>query len=73
MNASVLIDGLDLKTFMERNPHNTDCTDRFEKLVKIAYHMDKSGKSLEEFVGTCLYKYGGTVAGALVDFIYNNI
>jgi hypothetical protein len=59
--------------FMRQHPHNTDTTDKFLDLVSICYTLDKSGKSLEEFVQDCLDFYGGTVAGAMVSYLHNHI
>ena len=59
----------DLATFIKKYPHNTDCGDRFVLLVQMAYHRDKSGESLEEFIQTCLDRFGGTIAGALVEYL----
>ena len=61
----------DLATFISEFPHNTDCGDKFITLVTLAYHQDKTGLSLEEFVEQCLYRYGGTVAGAMIDYLNN--
>ena len=63
----------DLATFMREHPHNTDCSDKFALLLLIAYRMDKEGLSLEEFVESCLGSYGGTVAEAMIEYIYNHI
>ena len=63
----------DLATYMQDHPHNTDCGDRFMELVGLAYSKDKTGASLEEFVQGCLDSYGGTVAGAMIDYLRNNI
>ena len=61
----------DFTEYMEKYPHNTDTSDRFMQLVEMAYHKDKTGASLEEFVQKCLDAYGGTVAGAMIAFLYN--
>ena len=61
----------DLATFMEAHPHNTDCGDKFKTLVFLAYSKDTKGYSLEEFIDKCLYRYGGTIAGAMIDYLNN--
>lgn len=61
----------DFAEFLEKYPHNSDTTDRFMMLVSICYRMDKKGLSLEEFVQECLDNYGGTVAGAMVEYLNN--
>jgi hypothetical protein len=63
----------DFAEFMRQHPHNTDTSDNFMLLVNICYSMDKSGKSLEEFVKDCLYHYGGTVAAAMIDYLHNHL
>ena len=62
----------DLATFMEAHPHNTDCGDRFMKLVILAHQADTRGLSLENFIQKCLDVYGGTVTGAMIDYLWNN-
>jgi len=62
----------DLASFMEKHPHNTYCSDKFYSLVYLAYQNDKTGKTLEEFVEYCLSLYGGTIAGAMIDYLINN-
>jgi hypothetical protein len=61
----------DLMTFLEKYPHNTDTADRFMSLVKYCYDQDSRGFSLDEFVQFCLDSYGGTIAGAMVDYLRN--
>ena len=64
---------MDVAQLMIDCPHNSDTTDRFNTLLELCYHMDKRGLSLDEFVDRCLNSYGGTVAGALVDYLYNKL
>ena len=67
------MEGLTLHEFVEKYPHNTNCTDRFDLLVSFAYDKSKTNKTVEQFVQGCLDSYGGTVAGALIDFLYNQM
>ena len=67
------LEGMDLATFITRHPHNSDTSDRFMSLIELCYHMDTRGLSLNEFVQDCLYSYGGTIAGAMVDYLRNHI
>jgi len=62
----------DFAIFMQEHPHNTDCGDKFMDLVWYCYNKDKSAESLEEFINHCLDTYGGTVAGAMIDYIINH-
>jgi len=62
-----------LHEYMKQFPHNTDCGDRFSTLLQCAMALDKKGFSSEELVDWCLFNYGGTVAGALIDFIHNQL
>lgn len=62
----------DLATYISMYPHNTDCTDKFNLLISLAYRKDKTGKTLEEFIDMCLYMYGGTIAGAMIDYLSNH-
>ena len=64
---------INLLEYLNLYPHNTDTNDRFYKLFEIAYTLDTKGDSPEEFAQNCLDNYGGTLAGALVDYIYNNL
>lgn len=67
------LEGLDLATFISRHPHNSDTSDRFVSLIELCYRMDTRGLSLDEFVQDCLYHYGGTIAGAMIDYLINHI
>ena len=65
-----------LEKHMKKYPHNTDTGDKFPELVAWTYeHYLKHNKfmGLEEFIQRCLDMYGGTIAGALVDYISNNV
>ena len=59
----------DFSEHIKKYPHNTNCTDRFMKLVELAYQKDTKGRSLEEFCQDCLDRFGGTIAGAMIDYL----
>ena len=68
------VENYDYKTFMEKYPHNTDAGVRkADLLVGLCYQRDRSGCSLEEFVQKCLDNYGGTVVGAMIDYLNNHL
>ena len=62
----------DLAQYIIDHPHNKNCYDRFWRLFEYAYQNDKSGQSPEEFAQACLDAYGGVLADALIDYIYNH-
>ena len=61
----------DFHEYMDKYPHNTDCGDRFERLIELAYRVNKQDQTKEAFIQGCLDSYGGTVAGAMIDYLYN--
>jgi len=63
----------DFAAFMEKYPHNTDCGDKFLDLVQFCYTRDDSGDNIEEFIERYLEMYGGTVAGAMIDWLKNHV
>lgn len=65
------LSGMDFTTFVSKFPHNSNTQDDFIPLVMYAYQLDERGLSLEQFVDKCLDMYGGTIAGAMVQYIIN--
>ena len=63
----------DFAAFMEKYPHNTDCGDKFLDLVQFCYTRDDSGDNIEEFIERCLEMYGGTVAGAMIEWLKDHV
>lgn len=66
------VEKLGFYEYMNKYPHNTDCSDKFMLLVELAYNKDTRGLSIEEFIDGCLAAYGGTVAAAMIDYLNNN-
>ena len=66
----------DFHEYMTKYPHNTDCGDRFETLVTMSWNHNRRtqpSQSLEEFLQNCLDSYGGTLTGALIDYLHNQV
>ena len=66
------LERLTLKEYLEKFPHNTDCGSKFDEFLEFVYNKRKHDCTIEEFVEFCLYLYGGTVTGALIDYLRNS-
>ena len=62
---------MDFTTFINEFPHNSNLGSNFIPLIAYAYRLDERGLSLEQFVQKCLDAYGGTVAGAIAQYLIN--
>jgi hypothetical protein len=57
-----------------KDPNHTEVADRIYRLLNMAYDHYSQDHNIteEEFILYCIDKYNGTLAGSLVDYIYNH-
>ena len=67
------MDEIGYKQFIDKYPHNLSIDgNRFEKLLKIVYHLNTGLASFnpDQVIEKAIYNFGGTITEALIDMIY---
>ena len=58
--------------FIQEHPYNCTIDKRYlYRLITCCYQVKEIDITPEQLVNQCLARYGGTVAEALIDYLYN--